>query len=132
MKRNAFTLIELLSAMVIIGILSLVAIPSVTKAIKTNRNTLYNVQIEDVINAAKNWATDNIVLLPDNDDDLDATVTYGTLKAGGYIDDVIKNPKDYSKCLTDTSIITISKVDNTEEYNYEFNPNSSNDWEICQ
>lgn len=123
-KKNVrgFTLIELLGVLIIIGILSLIIIPSVSTMLKEQRQDEYNKQIESIVIAAKNYGTDNINLLPAVEGDY-IEITLGQLKETGYIKSVINplNNKDMPDCLT----IKITKVSGTHDYEYVKNSENS-------
>ena len=54
MKKNGFTLIELLAVIIILGILMIIAIPSVTKYISDSRKSSYVDSVKGMINGATN------------------------------------------------------------------------------
>ena len=67
MRKNerAFTMIELLAAIIIMGVLLGIAIPGVTKLMKQFRKDYY-VKLEDSITeSAKEFYTDNKIYKPD-------------------------------------------------------------------
>ena len=111
-SKKGFTLVELLGAIVILAILSLIAIPAVTNVIKSNKQKLYDIQIKNVETAAKAWASDNLNLLPDEGEYI--TISLSELQKGGYVDKKIKNPKT-GEALEDFSI-TICNIDNQYTY----------------
>lgn len=92
MKKNGFTLVELLAVIIIIGVMGILIVPTVNKSIKDFKNSSYEDQIDTIAASARNWATDNPYSLPAEDGGV-MTITLGTLKAGGYVDVNIKNPK---------------------------------------
>ncbi len=62
--KKGFTLIELLAVIVILGLLAMVAVPAMSRAIKESKQNLYDVQIKNIENGARNWAADNLSILP--------------------------------------------------------------------
>lgn len=93
MKNKGFTLIEVIAAVVILSIISLIVIPIVNKNIKESREKLYTRQVETIVSAAKRWAITNADVL--TEDILPFELTLTTLKADGYLEKGdIKNPKD--------------------------------------
>ena len=54
MKKNGFTLIELLAVIIILGILMIIAIPSVTKYISDSRKSSYIDTAKEIISGARN------------------------------------------------------------------------------
>lgn len=92
MKRNGFTLIEVLAVIIILGVVGLIVMPVVTNSLKESKDDLYEVQISNIREASKTWAADNIYTLP-TEINGSVIVTLETLQSEGYIDEGIKNPK---------------------------------------
>ena len=59
MKKDGFTLVELLSTIVIIGVVSIIAIPSVINSIQKAKQKAYDTQMSEIIAAAKKWSSNN-------------------------------------------------------------------------
>lgn len=112
--KNAFTLIELLATVIILGFISLMVVPAVDRALNRSRNELYTIQISNIREGAKNWAAKNFVVLPDKNGDI-ITLTLGQLKLGGFVDKDIKNPKSRKYFPNDMEII-IRNISNNYEY----------------
>ena len=55
MKKQGFTLVELLAAIVIMGVIALIVFPSVSSYITKSRNKSYNIQVDLLEKAAKKW-----------------------------------------------------------------------------
>ncbi len=53
-KKNGFTLIELLAVIIILGILMIIAIPSVTRYISDSRKSAYVDTAKEIIGGARN------------------------------------------------------------------------------
>lgn len=118
-KKKAFTLVELMGVLVIIGVLTAVLIPVISNVIKENKQKMYNTQLDTIKLAAKNFGSDNVFLLPDNNDEI-VYINLNQLKKMGYIEDVITNPltkKDFSDC----TLIKITKVEGGYEYQIDEN-----------
>jgi len=86
MKRNGFTFIEILGVITLLALLSIIVLTVVDKNLKDSKDTLSEVQIENIKSAASMWRTDNIELVPE---DGYYTLTLGELINLGYISDVI-------------------------------------------
>ena len=114
-KHNGFTLVELLAVIFIIGIISVVAIPIINKVSKQSSEELYQMQISNIEDGAKNWAASNIAILPEDTDNL-ITLTLGQLKIGGFVERDIKNPRT-KKLFPNDMEITIKKT--IAGYKYE-------------
>lgn len=93
MKKNGFTLAELLGVLVLLGILGLIVFTSVDRVLKEGKEDLYQVQITNIKSALQEWAADskNWKDLPKEGDTL--TITLGQLKEIGKMDLDIKDPR---------------------------------------
>ena len=86
MKKNGFTLIEILGVITLLSLLSVIVIVSVGKSLKDSVKTLSEAQIQSIKSAASMWRTDHIELIPDNDYYM---LSLSELQSGGYISDGI-------------------------------------------
>lgn len=91
MNKKAFTLVELLAVITLIGLMGILVIPAVNKEIKSFKQAAYKDSIKSITEAARNWGSDNPLLLPVKDGEI-VTITLSTLKSSGYISNSIKNP----------------------------------------
>ena len=114
-KRKAFTLIELMGVLVIIGILTVILIPVINNTIKNNKEDLYNKQLDLIKLSAKNLASDNEYILPEEDGE-EIYITLGQLRAMGYAEETITNPKTKEN-FPDNLVVMIIKVD--KDYDYD-------------
>lgn len=108
MKNKAFTLVELLGVIVLLGILGVVIIPKVGDSITNSKETAYITQEEQIKKAATDFIIDNTELLETTDT---ITIKLGVLKQKGYLPINIKNPKT-RKNISNESLITITKEGN--------------------
>ena len=67
MKKNGFTLIELLAVIIILGILMIIAIPSVTKYISDSRKSAYIDTAKEIISGARNFVNEGSLEMFDTD-----------------------------------------------------------------
>ena len=116
-KRKAFTLIELMGVLVIIGILTVILVPVINNTIKNNKQNLHDKQIELIKVAAQNLATDNTYILPEEDGE-EIYITLGQLRAMGYAEETIIDPLT-NKNFPDNLIVMIIKKGN--DYDYKIN-----------
>lgn len=136
--KKGFTLVELIAVLVILGLISLIAIPTVNNSLKKYRNSLYEDAVKNIEQAAKNWGADNIGKLPNavNNEiimtypDIDVEQEFSTLQIRvkdlantGYINSEIKNPKKNANFCT-CAIVTITKTDTG--YTYKILDDDSN------
>ena len=64
MKKQGFTLIEVLSILIIMGVITLIAVPLVYSIINNSREGLYARQVEQLLQAGENWGGKNSDQLP--------------------------------------------------------------------
>lgn len=91
MKKNGFTLVELMAVITILVILSLIIVPIVDKNIKRSKDDMYRVQIENIRMAAEAYYSDNLSLRPY--DGGSCFITLEQLISNNYIDENVVNPK---------------------------------------
>ncbi len=115
MKNKGFTLAELLGVIIILGVIASIATISITNSMKTSKEELYDLQVENIINGAKTWASGNVFELPENDGEA-IYLTLAELKQAGFVEKDITNPLT-NQLFSDQLQVKITKVDNN--YNYE-------------
>jgi len=113
MNKNGFTLIELLGVITLLGVISLIAFPTVKSIMDDSKQKLYDEQIDLIENSLENFASSNVLLLPEDNNTV--TLTLGQLKQGGYIQKKIKNPKT-NKCFSNETLLNITKYNETYVY----------------
>ena len=77
-KKKAFTLIELLAVIIILGILMVIAIPAVTSYIQNSRKSAYISTAHNIIAAARTKVNDGTLSM--HDTDITYYIPYGMLK----------------------------------------------------
>ena len=128
MRKNGFTLIELLAVIVVLGILGLIIIPNVAGTLKNQKDNLYKVQISNIEEAAKGWASEHFFTLPTGDNEVKSIYLKDLV---GFIDTDINNPKankSFGKCLK----INITKVTGAENYTYKVDESTVNNDSGCE
>ena len=116
MNEKGFTLVELLAAIAILGIVSLIAFPIVNDTIKNQKNKLYDRQIATIEDAAKSLTSRNTLLLPENNSVSYLSINY-LVKKGTLDETKISDPRS-SKELEGCVKITFNSTYN--QYMYEF------------
>lgn len=91
MKKNGFTLIELIGVITVLGVIALIVSAPITKTIKESNIKACESQLDNIIAAAKIWGEENIHSLPSEIDD-EMSITIGELKSAGFLDEKIMNP----------------------------------------
>ena len=118
MKKNGFTLVELLGVMVILSLISVITVPAVTKSLNKYKTKLCNSQIDEIISAAKTWGNENILLLPENEGET-YEISLQQLAEYGYIDEKVNNPVTNENFDKENTIVTITKKG--KRYKYSMN-----------
>ena len=109
MNRKAFTLVELLGVIVILGILGLVIIPKVGDAITNSQEQSYKAQETTIKKATNDFLMDNSDLLENNQS---ITIKLGVLKQKGYLPVNIKNPKTQANFSNESRIVIQKQNEN--------------------
>lgn len=103
-NTKGFTMVELLAAIVILGILSIIALTSITKILDKTKEEYYKTTEKDLIIAAQSYVQDHRNHLPKKIGNKNK-ITLRTLKDNKYLTEV----KDYNKkpCNLDESYVQI-------------------------
>ena len=115
MKKNAFTLIELIAVILILGILVIVIMPTFTDTLNRTKERLNENQKNQVIKAARNWGMQKLSLESQNV----KFVTIKTLKNDGFLDDKEGKNLIDKKTLSEETVICIRYKNNQYEYTFE-------------
>lgn len=106
MNKKGFTLVELLAVIVVLGLISLLTVPTVGKIIRDNREKTANVNIDTILNAAYDFVQRNPSYLPNNIDGTTGTkILLNDLITAGLIKEDMVNPKTDSKYNKNCEII---------------------------
>ncbi len=117
-NKKGFTLVEILSIIVLLGLISLLAFPAVDKYINEAKEEIYQNQVNYIILGAKNWAVENKLILP-KEEGQEFRITLDTLMNEGFLEFDIKNPKT-KKPFSKESEVLITRT--KEIYEYRFLP----------
>ena len=108
MKNKGFTLAELIGVIVVLSLICLITVPAVANVLKQNKQSLCKTQLNNILVAANNYASENLLSMPTVDQE-SKIITLQDLIDTSFIDENIKNPVD--KEIFDPEIeITIKKV----------------------
>lgn len=91
MNNKGLTLVEIIAVLIILSVIAVIVTPNVMSNIAKYREKMYQAQIANITDGAKNWVADNIDLVPT--DGTAIALSIEELQTDGYIDDNIKNPK---------------------------------------
>lgn len=114
MKKNGFTLIELLAVIAVLALVSVIVVPSIDRFLKSADTTAYQVQLDLIIDAVKNWEADNPDSLPKNHNDTH-TISLGELISGNYIREDLINPLT-KKPFSNSLVVVIKNVNGRHDY----------------
>lgn len=108
MNKKGFTLAELIGVIVVLSLICLITVPAIASVLKSNKKSLCETQLNNILVAAKSYASENILSMPINDGEY-KTITIKDLVDNGFIDGDIQNP--VTKENFDLELeITIKKV----------------------
>ena len=116
MKKNAFTIVELLGIIIILGIILAITMPLTNKIISNAENESYNLLVSNLKGAAEDYLADNMDLIPENDGDK-VVITLDDLVKGNYLDADVENPKTHKKMSYSKTTITITYSGGSYNYN---------------
>lgn len=120
--KKGFTLIEVLTVIIILGVIGLIVFPAVNSMIKESRQDLYDEQLEEIRLAGEKWAYNNLDLLPTMEDEY-ITITLLELKRGGYLPLDIRDPRS-GELLSNGLSLKIMYDNN--DYNFEIEETITN------
>ena len=114
--RRGFTLIELITTLVVMGIIVLITIPLLYQGLINSRQQLYNEQITKLLQAGKNWGLKNPDDLPKNNGEYLFMSPKDLAKLGFVDSEEIIDPRDNSEIK---GCIVVKKENDKYDYKYE-------------
>lgn len=131
MKNKGYTLIEVIGVLIILSFIIIIAVPTISKSLKSSKNRAYLAQLNEIEVATKSWVLLNGSNVPQNDGGT-ITISLLQLKLANLIPYDFKNTKT-SELFPDDMQITITKqgmnllydvLDDTGTSNEIINPNA--------
>lgn len=115
--NKGFTLIELICVITILGLIALIAVPTVNNMIANSKEKAYEEQISTIEKTARNYMSKNYDQLPGQTPGATTCLLIETMqKAGLLTKEEIKNPKDETVI---TGGVRVSWNGKKYTYNYE-------------
>ena len=119
MKKNGFTLIEIIAVVTILAVMLLVSLPALTSTLKNSKEKKYNDYLDDLYMAAENYVVVNDYLLTElNYSNGGVFIKISDLINTGYVASNKENPKTESNINPEATIRVTKNVDNTYGYSY--------------
>ena len=119
MKKNGYTLVEVLAVIIILGLLTAVIIPTVDAILESNKEKAYQIQIDLLLDGLENWGASNAFSLPTEEGET-LVKKVGELKQDGFLDNELVNPKN-SKCISNELELIITRKNNKYIYSVKDN-----------
>ena len=92
--KKGFTLIELLGVIVILGLIALIAIPTINSSLNASKSRAYDEQIATIENVARTYMSKKSLLLPNQIVGSHTCIKVSDLKKVGLLTmEYLKNPK---------------------------------------
>jgi len=112
MKKNGFTLVEILGVLVIIGVIAVIATPLMNGILKSSRDAVLDSQVTTILNAAYDYSLTNPKLLP-NEENKKNYIILSELKKEALIPGQIQNSVS-GLPFEDNLVISISNIGKTK------------------
>lgn len=114
MKKNGFTLIELISVIFLLAVMGMIVIPIVENSINSGKDDLYISQIDSVKASLKKYAIEEVNSQMRNAGD-DVYLSLYQLKIAGYVSVDMKDPRT-EKLLPEDMLLRIEKREKSYAY----------------
>lgn len=116
MKKNGFTLVELLGVILLLGLLAAIVYPTVSGIIRGSKKQANESQKKIIISSAEMWASENSNLLSEIEGSI-YKLPIEQLKQGGYLNNT--SIKDLEKNI-DLTNACVKITTTSNKYTYEF------------
>ncbi len=126
MKKNGFTLVELLAVIALLAIMLLVAIPQVTKTMQKSEIQKEETFKKDIELAAQSYVEDNWTKRK-ADFVLKNCVSIQTLIDTGYVSPLTKNPSYPNQSIAEYSVKLINQANGANyRFSYQYSTDTCN------
>ena len=114
MKKNAFTLVELITVIAILAVITIIFIPNTAKILKENSTKVYKVKEKQLIESAKDYVEFDKDFVPPTDTDPVKYININTLISKNDIDKILEN-KTGNEC---SGVVKVS-LNSIAGYDYD-------------
>ena len=114
MKKNGFTLVEILTVIIILGVMIVLFVPNTINIIKQNNAKIYKVKEKDLIRAAEDYANYDSNFDPPTVSSPVKYITMFQLSSGNYLDKILDTSSG-NECVAFVKVTTNS----INGYNYD-------------
>ncbi len=110
MKKNGFTLVELLAVIVILSVIAILVTPVILGIISQSRSDVSDIQSEAIERAARHYVDANAYSLDGTcKTESGCTITIAELKDGGYLEEKQINNAKEDKNISDDEKVQIKR-----------------------
>lgn len=127
-QKKGFTLVELVSVIVIISLIALVITSAINKTIQNNKEDLYQSQLENILTSAQLWSSNNPDKLPEEEGEI-YRLTVRDLIEAGLIEQNAKNVKN-SELVNENIEVLVEKTN--KKYVYKINEDPTKDFDYVK
>lgn len=124
MKRNGFTLVELLAVLIILMLLITITVPLISNVMKDSRKKATEKLISNIEVSAKKYVTDNIRDMEELNKFGFINVSLKTLVENKYIQSNLKNPETKENLFVDDIIYVTLDYNNKLDVKYDIEQKS--------
>ncbi len=117
-SEKAFTLVELLGILVVLGLITLVAFPSIITSIKRSNDKEYERFLKDLELVAETYVNENIDNFNLSEPGDVEFIELGDMVDAGYLNKRMVNPKTKKEIALNTTVLVTVLNDNTRSYEY--------------
>lgn len=114
MKKNGFTLVELLAVIIILGVITTIFVPNTIKLLKENNLKIYKIKESELIRAAKDYSNYDKNFSSPTEMELEKYITMTQLVDGGYMNSIL----DTSSGKECRAFVKVT-LNDISGYNYE-------------
>lgn len=124
MKKNGFTLVELLAVLIILMLLTTITVPLISNVMKDSRKKATEKLISNIEIATKKYVTDNIRDMEELNKFGFINISIKTLVENKYIQSNLKNPETRENLFIDDIVYVTLDYKNKLDVKYDIEQNS--------